>query len=63
MSIQKPPAVSVELIEYLEKQFPDSIPLQPLIGVEDLRVLQGQQVVVRLLRRHFDNQTSKVLQG
>lgn len=55
------PYVSKELLEHLEKAFPDRMP-ETEDGLESIRFKQGQVSVVRHLRYQFNNQTKKVLE-
>lgn len=57
----KVPLIPGDLITWLEKQYPDRVPMNPATTTEDLRILQGQQGVVQNLRRHFDNQNTTIL--
>lgn len=59
-SPHKVPLIPGDLIAWLEKSYPDRVPMGPTT-IEDLRLLQGQQVVVQNLRRHFDNQNTTIL--
>lgn len=63
MNFQKKPipVIPLDLLEYLEKQYPNVVPMGFALSVEDLRMIQGQQTVVQLLRRHFDAQNTTVL--
>ena len=50
------PFVSRELLTFMEEQFPDKLPKDTTVSVEDVRVLQGQQMVVEKLRQLHDNE-------
>lgn len=56
------PIVSKELLEELEKRFPDRLPTTE-ITVEELRYLQGRQMVLNLLRHQFDLQNKSILES
>lgn len=50
------PLVTNEVLEYLERQFPDSLPKGQACSVEDLRYLQGQQSVIEKIRQLNNNE-------
>lgn len=50
----------VDLIEHLEKIFPDKIPDYTSCDIDELRVKQGQVSVVRYLRRQYSIQLSSM---
>lgn len=54
------PVVPLSLVQELEKRFPDTIPLDPQILGNPVKMgeLAGTQVVVRLLRREFEKQNT-----
>jgi hypothetical protein len=55
------PKISKELLEVLEKRFPDRSPdLQD--PVDAIRFQSGQVSVVRLIRHHFDLQNQNILE-
>lgn len=62
MKNKKFPLVSKELIEHLEAIYPDRMPSEGT-GLEQIRFLQGQVSVVRLLRKQFQQQIEKVLEN
>lgn len=55
------PIVSKELLEELEKRFPDTMP-DPNLSHQDILFKSGQVSVVRLLRSAFEAQTKNVLE-
>lgn len=55
------PLVSKELLEELEKRFPDIMP-EPDQPLDQIRIKQGQVSVVRFLRTQFDSQSNNVLE-
>ena len=58
---QKFPKVPKELLEELEKCFPDICPEVDL-SIEAIRVKQGQVSVIRFLRAIFNKQTQNILE-
>jgi hypothetical protein len=59
---KKFPFVSKELLEELERRFPDVMPEKDL-GLETIRFKQGQVSVIRLLRANFDFQNRNILEN
>ena len=55
------PTISKELLEVLEKRFPDRLPDGP-VSLEKYLVRQGNAEVVRLLRHQFDLQNQNILE-
>jgi len=55
------PPVPQVLLEALETNFPDKCPHQ-FADIEELRFIQGQLSVVRLLRTAFDQQNKNLLE-
>jgi hypothetical protein len=53
--------VSKELLEELEKRFPDRCP-EPDLSLDEIRFKQGQVSVVRFLRAHHEAQSKNVLE-
>lgn len=45
------PLISNDVLNYLERQFPDKLPKDENISVEKLRFLQGQQSVIEKVRQ------------
>ena len=45
------PLITKEALEYLKRQFPDSLPKGQACTVEQLRYLQGQQSVIEKIRQ------------
>lgn len=62
MDNNKFPNISKELLEELEKRFPDRMPQTP-VELEDYLYLQGQLTVVRLLRHQFNLQNQNILEN
>jgi hypothetical protein len=56
------PIVSKELLEDLEKRFPDRMP-DPNLTYEQILFQSGQVSVVRFLRSAFEAQTKNVLEN
>jgi hypothetical protein len=56
------PVVSKDLLDELEKRFSDRLPGGP-VALEDYLFLQGQAVVVRLLRHQFNLQNQNILEN
>lgn len=57
------PYVPKELIEALEGLFKDTIPIGLEHDLDDFRVRQGQQTVVRFLRKQYEKQTREILES
>lgn len=55
------PPVPKVLLESLEASFPDTIPTAE-ISVEQLRLIQGNQQVIRFLRHQYEKQTKNILE-
>lgn len=55
------PLISKELLEVLEKRFPDRAPDQH-DSVDAIRFQSGQVSVVRLLQHHFTLQNQNILE-
>ena len=62
MEKKKFPLVSKELLEELEKRFPDRLPDYEE-SIDSLRFRTGQVSVIRLLRKQFDQQNLNVLEN
>lgn len=62
MDNSKFPLVSKELIEALEKRFPDRMP-DNVREYETYLTLQGRVEVVRLLRHQFNLQNQNILEN
>lgn len=62
MKNNKFPNVSKDLLDELEKRFPNAIPAQ-LVSLDEFRVIQGHQEVIRLLRHQFDLQNKNILEN
>jgi hypothetical protein len=60
MTTSRFPAVSLALLEDLEKRFPDRIP-DTIASVQEIYKKQGEVTVIRLLRREYDKQTANIL--
>lgn len=58
---RKFPPISKELLEELERRFPDTMPEQEL-GLDAIRFKQGQVSVIRLLRANFEFQNRNILE-
>jgi hypothetical protein len=53
--------VTKELLEELEKRFPDRCP-EPDLSLDEIRFKQGQVSVIRFLRGHYEAQSKNVLE-
>lgn len=62
MSNKKFPIVTKELLDELEKRYPDRMPDIESGGLDVVRYKQGQVSVIRLLRKQFESQTMNVLE-
>lgn len=58
---KKFPPITKELLEELERRFPDIMPETDL-GLETIRFKQGQVSVIRLLRTNFEFQNRNILE-
>lgn len=58
---KKFPVVSKELIEELEKLYPDKVP-EFEVSPDRFRFIQGQIQVVRFLRSQFEAQSKSILE-
>lgn len=56
------PLVSKELLEELEKRFPDRLPDAPTT-IDQYLVRQGRAEVIRLLRHQFNLQNQNILEN
>lgn len=56
------PTVTKELLEELEKRFPDRMPNDPT-SHEKYLYLQGQLTVIRLMRHQFTLQNKSILEN
>lgn len=59
--MKKIPIVNKELLEELEKRFPDKCPDHTLT-IDQIRFKQGEISVIRFLRAMFDAQNKNVLE-
>ena len=50
------PYIPEELFKALEEAFPDRLPSDPKIGVQEYAALVGQQAVIRFLRTRLASQ-------
>jgi hypothetical protein len=57
------PSISAALLDTLETAFPDRMPSNRDISLEDLRFQQGALSVVQFLRRQYDLQNTTTLPG
>jgi hypothetical protein len=62
MENNKFPNVTKELLEALEKRFPDRLPDSPL-ALEEYAQLIGRSDVVRFLRHQFNLQNQNILEN
>ncbi|UHX60273.1 hypothetical protein RsoPWF2_34 [Ralstonia phage vRsoP-WF2] len=62
MANDKFPPIPKELLEALEKRFPET-PLENIGSVDQLRLAQGELRVVRFLRAQFEKQTKNILEN
>lgn len=63
MKTERFPNVPRELLVALEKRFPNILPVDPHITINEVNIRQGQQEVIRLLRSRFDIQNTTVLES
>lgn len=56
------PAVSKELLDELERRFPDRLPDSLSESLDLIRIKQGQVSVLRFLRSQFDLQNQNILE-
>ena len=56
------PVVSKELLEELERRFPDICPDSEL-SIDEIRIKQGQISVIRFLRSNFNFQNQNILEN
>jgi hypothetical protein len=59
---KKFPVVPKELLEELEKRFPDRCP-EPTTSLDEIRIKTGQVSVVKFLRSIFEVQNRNVLEN
>lgn len=60
MSNQRTPPIPADLLDYLEAVFPDRCP-RPTATDQEVRVLMGEQNVVKHLRAKFSQQNKTIL--
>ena len=56
------PAIPKDLLDELEKRFPSTVPPQ-LISLDEFRVIQGHNEVIRFLKHQFDLQNKNILEN
>lgn len=54
------PGVPLELLKALEEKFPDTLPDNLTVTVDELRYLQGNQHVIRFLKRQYEKQNENI---
>jgi hypothetical protein len=59
--MEKPPHVSKDLIDYLERTFPDRLETDPSVPDKELWMRAGGVRVIRKLRHLFDAQVERSL--
>jgi len=57
------PNVSADLIEALADAFPNKLPDNPLITIQEVNVSQGQQQIIEYLRAIYEKQNKNILEG
>ena len=62
MKNNKFPVIPKDLLDELEDRFPNQIPSQP-VTLDEFRVMQGQQEVIRFLRHQFSLQNKNILEN
>lgn len=62
MENNKLPNVPKELLEALEKRFPDRLP-ENMETLDSIRFRSGQVSVIRMLRHHFELQNQNILEN
>ncbi len=53
---QRKPPLTKELLEYMDREFPDKLPLKRNITSEEVAFLQGQRSVVDFLIQLFEQE-------
>lgn len=61
MDSRKFPPIPPELLEELERLFPDTMPAASL-SIDEIRVRQGEVKVIRFLRQKYEEQNRTVLE-
>lgn len=56
------PSVSQELLNALEAHFPNRIPMDPQVTIQEVCRAQGEQAVIDFLRAVFEKQNKTVLE-
>lgn len=56
------PSIPEDLLKALEEVYPDKLPDDTNITLNEVNVLQGQQQVVRFLRAQFERQNKTILE-
>ena len=59
----KAPPISRELLEYIQKVFPDRLPDSPPASVGEVAALVGNQQVIRHLKAQAEKQSLSVLKA
>lgn len=57
------PHVSPELIHWLDKTYPNVLPTDTTVSLDELRLLQGEQRIVRKLKGIYADQLEQQLLG
>lgn len=56
------PSIPEDLLKSLEEVYPDKLPDDTSITLNEVNVLQGQQQVIRFLRTQFERQNKTILE-
>lgn len=56
------PSIPEDLLKALEEVYPDKLPDDTSITLNEVNVLQGQQQVIRFLRAQFERQNKTILE-
>lgn len=59
----KAPPIPRDLLEYLQKVFPDRLPDSPMASAEEVAALVGNQQVIRHLKVQAEKQSLNVLRA
>ncbi len=52
--------ISDELIDMLKEIFPDKLPIDKSVDIEEVRFLQGQQYVIKIIESKYQESTENV---
>lgn len=63
MKTQVFPSIPEDLLNALEKIYPNKLPDDPFLTLEGVRFLQGQRQVIDFLRATYERQTKNILEA